>query len=166
VVESVRASAAFCVESAYAGRGGFTILPGARLEEAVGEEWVVVGFPSDAELIQAGSIAGLLAYHHRPSHETRYAHCLVAGPEAEITLASPHRLLDLPAPGKPADRRAYARERRAAWRRFWFTELEEGVRAASAAWKDDLWYSLLALLWTGAPEGDRRRPRPARVSAP
>ena len=152
-VAAIRGSRAFVIEQAYARRGGFEIRDDPRFVASLGEDWILAGYESDARIIQAGSIAGLIVHHHLPSGETLYAHCLVAGPEAEITAVAARPLLDLPSPGSIPARKAYASWRKEAWSRFWLVELEDGIRAASEEWIASLWTAMNALY--GAEDGKR-----------
>ncbi len=126
-------SEAFAVEQAYARRGGFEILAEPLLVGEAGDEAVVI-FPSDACLIEAGSLVGAAAHLDPASGAVRHVHCLSAGPEPEMVFLHGDRALGLGLPGDEARRRAYAAFREEAWRQFWLWELERGLAEASRTW--------------------------------
>lgn len=138
-------SEAFAVERAYARRGGFEISREPILVGEAGPDTVVV-FPSDARLLEAGSLVGAAAHLDRASGTVRHVHCLSAGPEPEMVFLHGDRALGLGVPGDDAARRAYARFREEAWTRFWLRELEEGLAAASRAWLAEYRDALARLL--------------------
>jgi hemerythrin-like domain-containing protein len=143
VADAIRASDAFRVEVAYAARGRFAIAGEPRLAARVDGEWWVAIFPSDVELVEGGSLAGVAAWHHAPSGATPYVHCLPAGPEAELLFLHGDRALGLPLARIGEDaRQAYAAWRRSAWSRFWLDELELGRDAASRRWLEGWWAAL------------------------
>jgi hemerythrin-like domain-containing protein len=147
VADAIRMSEAFRVEVAYAARGRFGVAEAPRLVAHVDADWTVAVFPSDAEVLEGGSLVGVAAWFHAPSGTTPYVHCLPAGPEAEILLLHGDRALGLPLDGIGEDARStYASWRRSAWSRFWLDELELGRHAASRRWLDGWWEALGRLL--------------------
>jgi len=147
VADAIRGSEAFGIEVAYAARGRFAVAAEPRLVVPVDAAWTVAVFPSDAELVEGGSLVGVAAWFHGPSGATPYVHCLAAGPEAELLFLHGDRALGLPLGGIGEDaRRAYAAWRRSAWSRFWLDELELGRHAASRRWLDGWWVALQRLL--------------------
>ncbi|HMM74713.1 MAG TPA: hemerythrin domain-containing protein [Gammaproteobacteria bacterium] len=146
-VTAIRASPAWRIETAYARRGGFRLTEVPRLVTALGDDWTIAVFPTDAEILDGGSIVAAAAYHHRPTGGTHWVQCLVAGAEAETLFVSGDAL-GLPFPGGsygPQPGLRYAAWRRRAWSRFWLDELELGVHAASTRWLTGYWQALRLL---------------------
>lgn len=146
IVDRVVASRAWQIEAAYARRGGFAVNPSPRLLQDLDEEHVQAIFPTDAALLQGGSLVALSVIYHRPSACVIYAHCLSCGPEAEIIFLRGDTALGLPRPQEEptvrSARRAYIDWRKNAWTRFWLDELEQGLSVASTRWRDSFWQAL------------------------
>ena len=134
------------IEAAYAERGAFEVFGWPRLIAELEDEHVQMIFPTDAGILQAGSLVALAVVFHRPSRRIRHAHCLCAGPEPEIVLMCGERALGLPGPrsSETGDgaRGAYAAWRREAWTEFWLDELHHGLEGASTRWLADFWRAL------------------------
>lgn len=145
---AIRSSAAWQIEAAYARRGGFALGEDARLGARLAGDWTLVIFPTDAEILDGGSIVAAAAYYHEPTRETRWVQCLSAGAEAETVFLAGDGALGLPLPGDPQgrERQRYAEWRRQAWTAFWLDELELGVHAASTRWLDHYWAALRTLV--------------------
>jgi hypothetical protein len=141
IAAAIRASEAWRIEVAYAQRGGFTVADEPCRMEALGEDWVVAFFPTDAEWIEGGTLVGAAAHIHVPSGEVRYAHCLSAGREPETLFLRGDVALGLPVVASEAGA-AYAAWRSGAWSRFWLDELELGLHAASGRWLEGYWQAL------------------------
>jgi len=156
LLEALRGSEAWRVESAYARRGGFEVQPKPRLAARLGNGFALVGFAMDTEFLEAGSLVALVAYVNEASRQVLYAQTLSAGPEPEALFLFGDRALGLPPPRPDATagpaRDAYIRWRREAWVRFWLDELEEGLHAASRNWLDGFWLALAKLF--GTTKGD------------
>ncbi|MBW2444688.1 MAG: hypothetical protein JRG83_02050, partial [Deltaproteobacteria bacterium] len=149
IAAAVRASEPWRIEVAYAQRGGFTVRDEPSRVEALGADWRIVLFPTDAEWIEGGTLVGAIAYFHVPSGETRYASCLSAGPEAETLFLRGDTALGLPLTDAAA-RGAYAAWRAQAWSSFWLDELELGLHAASRRWLHGYWDALGRLFGAGS----------------
>ena len=101
-------------------------------------------FPTNAALVQGGTLVGVSVVHSTLRGKTAFAHCLSAGPEPEIQFLLGDEALGLP---RPCDNASDARERYATWRleawsRFWLDELENGIAIASERWLQDFWLAL------------------------
>ncbi len=149
VVAEVLASDEWGVEVAYARRGGFAVSERPRLVSRLDDEFVQVVFPTDALLIQAGSLVGVSFTYHVPSRSVAISHCLAAGPESEIQFLKGGVAfgLPLPQPGAAGDvaKSAYRSWRRSAWSRFWLDELERGLAVASDNWIGAFWNAMASL---------------------
>lgn len=154
VVAAIRASLAWQVETAYARRGGFELAERPRLIVPLAGGWTIAVFPTDAAIVDGGSLVAAAAYHHAPTRETRWVQCLAAGGEAETLFQCGDDALGLPLPGDAEGRGRrlhYAEWRRLAWSQFWLDELELGVQAASARWLSNYWRAL-EILFGRAPD--------------
>jgi len=150
VLQVMRDSSVFSVETAYAQRGGFNVQPEPMVTTRLDATTAFVACPTDAEYLEGGALVGLAAYVGLPRGPVHYAHVLTAGPEPELVLLHGDRGLGLPPP-QPAQagvlaRRRYVQWRRRAWSRFWLRELEEGPYAASRAWLREYWRALARLV--------------------
>ncbi|MFQ5492291.1 MAG: hypothetical protein ACE5GE_16385 [Phycisphaerae bacterium] len=149
VLADVLASDAWQVESRYAQRGGYALNRWPGLVKELSHDHVQMVFPSNATLIQAGTLMAAAVMWHRPSRRVVFSHCLCAGPEAEIQFLEGGTSLGLPPPqeGPSADaaRSAYRSWRSQAWSQFWLDELEDGIESASSHWFGGFWSALEAL---------------------
>jgi len=157
-VADVMAGTAWNIEVAYARRGGFSILDRPRLIKQGAGGFLHLVFPTNARLIQSGTLVALSVAYEAAAHEVIYAHCLCAGPEAEIQFFGGRTSLGLP-PLVTGDheRRAeaeYVTWRRKAWSDFWADELEQGIAAASAAWIRAFWEAMERLFGGNELAGD------------
>lgn len=152
-VDTILQSDAWQVEVEYIRRGEFTIRETPKVFQPR-EAACVVGFPTDTEFIQGGSIVGLCAYLDEPGGRVLYVHTLCAGPEAEIQFLRGDSALGLPWPSNrtaAAEARAtYCDWRRKAWSQFWLDELELGIHEASLSWLDAYWAALERLFAAGS----------------
>ncbi len=143
-VAAVLSSDIWGIERAYARRGGFTVAERPRIIRELGDGFVQLIFPTDAVLIQGGSLVSVSVVYSTRHQETVFAHCLSAGPEPEIQFLWGDEGLGLPKPCDDASeaRARYATWRREAWSRFWLDELDYGIAHASAQWLENLWLAL------------------------
>ncbi len=149
IVADVISSDAWRVEKAYAKRGGFTFVEYPRLIKTLEGHFVQLIFPTNASLIQAGSLVAVSFTYHTPSRTVALSHCLCAGAESEIQFQKGDVAFGLPAPqpgtaGEEA-KTTYRSWRRSAWSRFWLNDLDNGIAVASETWLQELWGSLEAL---------------------
>lgn len=149
LVDLVRASDEWKVETAYVGRGGFHILSDPVLVAGPAPGKVVAFFPSDVQVLNRGTIVGLAAHVDEVEQRVSYIHILCAGEEEEVQFMLGDRGLGLVAP-QPGERgvearSAYSTWRRSAWSTFWLNELELGLRPASCRWLSEYWKAISRL---------------------
>ncbi len=146
IVGDILSSEAWRVESGYVQRGGFTLIETPGLLKEIDDEYVQVVFPTDALLLQAGSIVAVAFTYHAPSRSVSLSHCLCAGSEVEIQFLKGDIAFGLPQPqsGQAGEDAivAYRSWRRGAWSRFWLNELDNGLAVASDRWLGDFWGAL------------------------
>jgi len=154
-VEAVVASEIWKTEKAYALRGGWDVLEHPRLVRNLEGGKLQMIFPTDAALIEGGSLVAVSVVFSIDRREPIFAHCLSAGPEPEIQFLLGDAALGLPRPCKDASqaRQRYAAWRSDAWSQFWLDELEQGIAYASERWLRELWIALDDLF--GGDEGSR-----------
>jgi radical SAM/Cys-rich protein len=161
VVEDVLRSVVWRDESRYVRRGGFTLMERPRLLRDLDDRFTQVVFPTNALLLQAGSLVGAAFMYDRRSGGVVFSHCLVAGRETEIQFLKGDVAFGLPKPqpGSAGDdaRLVYRAWRRDAWSRFWLNELEGGIAVASETWLDEFWVAMEALFGGDDLAGDADR---------
>lgn len=137
-------SDAWETEAAYAARGGFRVSRAPRIIQSLARGHVQLIFPTDAAVIQGGELVAVAVTYDRPAQRVVLAHCLSAGPEAEILFMHGDVALALPPPqaGAAPARDAYRAWRRDAWDRFWLDELAGGYAQASERWLRSFWPAL------------------------
>jgi len=137
------------VETDYARRGGFTVSTHPRLIKALDADFIQVVFPTNAVLLQAGTLVAVSFVWHGPSRRVALSHCLCAGAESEIQFLKGDVAFGLPRPqpGAAGDiaRATYRSWREKAWSEFWVNELEHGLAVASESWLLSFWAALDAL---------------------
>jgi len=149
IINDIRSSDAWRVESAYAKRGGFTVMEHPRLVKEIQTDCIQIVFPTNVSAVQAGALVAVAFTHNLPSRSVILSHCLCAGPESEIQFLKGDVAFRLPQP-QPAMAGEDAREtyrfwRRSAWSQFWLNELERGLAVASEIWLNEFWDALEAL---------------------
>jgi radical SAM/Cys-rich protein len=127
------------------------------------EEYTQVVFPTDAMVLQAGSLVAVSFVYHHASRRGTLSHCLCAGAETEIQFLKGDVAFGLPRP-QPGDAgdgalANYRWWRRWAWSKFWTDDLESGPAVASENWLARFWTALEALF------GGNDLPRPAAKGA-
>lgn len=144
---------AWRVEAAYALRGGFRVADRPRLICELDGNLDQMFFATDARLIDTGSLLALAITYDAQRDKVMAAHCLSAGPDAEIQFLRGAASLGLPLPrgsgGSERARLRYAAWRREAWLTFWMDELEHGIEVASATWLTEFWQALERLFGNG-----------------
>ncbi len=152
ILESILTSDAWQVESAYAHRGGFTVLEQPGLIKDLDGDYVQVIFPTNALLLQAGVLVAVAFTYHLPSQSVVFSHCPCAGPETEIQFLKGDLSYGIPRPqaGKTGEDAiaTYRSWRGRAWSRFWMNDLDNGLTVASETWIREFW-SALELLFGG-----------------
>ncbi len=163
IVSDVLSSDAWRVEMAYARRGGFKVVDRPGFIKNLDGDFIQVVFPTNAILLQAGSLVAVSFVYHRPSRSVALSHCLCAGAESEIQFMRGDVAFGLPCPqpGEAGDRArtAYRSWRRSAWSQFWLDELERGLAVASENWLAAFW-DALKMLFGGNDIACGTTPRP------
>lgn len=145
-IDDILGSDAWLIESRYAGRGGFSVATVPRLAIRLTDDHLQVVFPTNAVLIQAGTLVAVSVIYNQSERSVEFAQCLSAGPEAELLFLHGDRALGLPLPQPSPDdetaRTDYLAWRRDAWQSFWLEELEGGIDVASRNWLRSFWTAL------------------------
>ncbi|MFQ5591542.1 MAG: hypothetical protein ACE5HE_10300, partial [Phycisphaerae bacterium] len=143
-IAAIRSSNMWKTETAYARRGGFAVSEYPRIIRGLGSGFLQLIFPTNVALVQGGMLVAVSVVHSALRQETVFAHCLCAGPEAEIHFLLGNEALGLPQPchGASDARARYAAWRRDAWSQFWLDELEYGIGYASERWLQGFWSAL------------------------
>lgn len=144
LVAQITADEAWQTEVAYVQRGGWGVAPTPRLISRTDNGYWLLSFPTNARLLEPGTLVALTACWHEPVREVRHAFPLVAGPECEPQLRYGAALGLQGLPEEAAVRR-FTAWRGEAWSRFWMDELEEGLAIASDRWRRGLWHALESL---------------------
>lgn len=143
-IAAVLSSDLWKVETTYAGRGGFAVSEWPRIIRDLGTGFIQLIFPTNAALVQGGTLVAVSVVHSTPRRETVLAHCLSAGAEPEVQFLFGDEAFGLPPPcdDATAARAKYATWRLEAWSRFWLDELDYGIAMASERWLRDFWLAL------------------------
>ncbi len=143
-IATVVSSDVWKIENAYAQRGGFAVSKCPRIVRDLGSGFIQLIFPTNAALVQGGTLVAVSVVHSTLRKETVLAHCLSGGPEPEIQFLLGNEAFGLPQPCDDATeaRATYATWRLEAWSRFWLDELENGIAIASERWLRDFWLAL------------------------
>lgn len=149
IVGDIVSSREWQTEIAYAHRGGFAVASVPLLIKKLGGDFVQVVFPTNASILQGGSLVAVSFVYYASSRRVVFSHCLCAGPESEIQFLKGDVAFGLPRPqpgtvGADAII-AYQSWRRRAWSQFWLDDLENGPAAASEAWLASFWTALKRL---------------------
>ncbi len=149
IVRDIISSDEWRAEIAYAQRGGFAVAERPRLVKKLDDDFVQLIFPTNASVLQAGSLVAVSIVYHVPSRRVVLSHCLCAGAESEIQFLKSDVAFGLPRPqpGKVGEdaRATYRSWRRSAWSQFWLNDLETGPATASEAWLAAFWVALETL---------------------
>lgn len=143
-VKAVCLSELWEVERNYARRGGFEVSECPRIVRRLTDGFLQLIFPTNAVLIQGGSLVGLSVLYSTKLRKAVFAHCLAAGPEPEIQFLLGDEALGMPAPCREASpaRARYVAWRDEAWSQFWLDELEHGIGVATQRWLRGFWRAL------------------------
>ena len=136
----------FRAECAYLARGGIRVSEQPRLLKHIDEKRVRIVFPTDASIVDEGTVIGMVCLFDRAADLNVYAHCISAGPGVNAQLRSVYSPLNqvMPQPGV-AGYKAVGRFiawKQAAWNQFLTEDLEFGAEEASRRWLARFWSAL------------------------